>query len=654
MNDQRVRVAIVGVVVVALFSALLGRLWFLQIGNSEATVDVIAQNTYRTTQQESPRGLILDAQGRVLVEDRVEWAIEVDRRLVGAQRTAVVKRLSTLLHLTVKAVNERINDPRRSPFEPAVVASGAEVTDAVRLGILERQERYPHVTVQMIPYRFYPDGTLAAHVLGYVGHITSPAEAKRHPGYEDNDTIGRAGIEATYDSYLHGVSRRERVAVDPAGRVVGNPVVTTPGRPGDNVYLTLDAPLQQIAESSLAQGIAIARTDPNGELKHIRPNETYKAPGGSVVVLDASTGAVAAMASYPTFDPSQFVNGLTSAQYKALNAPPARLLNRATQGLYAVGSTFKLVSSIAMIRYNYRGEFTPIDDPGQVTLAGTVFHNANHESHGTVDLRKALTESSDVYFYTFGDQQWSAWKAGDVNRGYAIQQVARELGFGEKTGIPLDESAGRVPDAAWKASFAKQLYPKGSQALAENSAWNPGDDIELAVGQGDLLATPLQLADAYAAFDNGGTLFEPQLVAKVVDPDTHKMIKSMVPKVRRHVEMDPQLHQALVDGFTGVVNDPSGTAYDAFHNSFPLAQHPVMGKTGTAEVVMDPQGDLSDTSVFVGMVTGANGHPYVVVSLVEQAGFGAAISAPIVRRVMEGLIGEPNPPPLTASATGAD
>jgi penicillin-binding protein 2 len=427
--------------------------------------------------------------------------------------------------------------------------------------------------------------------------------------------------------------------------------VTAAGRPGDNVYLTIDASLQRLAETSLAQGIAIARTHPNGELKTIRPNETYKAPGGAVVVLDASTGAVAAMASNPTYSPSEFVNGVTAAQYKALTTPPARLLNRATQGLYATGSTFKLVSSIAEIRYNYRGEYTPVHDPGQVQLAGTVFHNANHESHGTVDLRKAITESSDVYFYMLGDLQWSAWKAGDLNRGYAIQQVARELGFGQKTGIPLDESAGRVPDAKWKAAFAKQLYPKGSQALAENRAWNPGDDIELAVGQGDLVATPLQLADAYAAFANGGTLFQPQLVSKIIDPLTHKVVRTVAPKVRRRIAFSPQLHSALADGFSGAVNDPHGTAYDAF-KGFPLAQYPVMGKTGTAEVVMNTAGDLSDTSVFVGMVT-AKGHQYVVVSLVEQAGFGAAISAPIVRRVIESLAGL-QPTPLRTPATGND
>src|SRR5262249_6527627 len=158
--------------------------------------------------QESPRGLILDSTGQVLVEDRVAWAVEVDRRLVGTQRTVVVRRLAGLLHLSVKEVNKRIDDKRQSPFEPAVIATGTAVPDRVRLGILERQEDYPHVSVQMIPYRFYPKGVLAAHVLGYVGRVTSPAEAKQHPGYEDNDTIGRAGVEATYDTYLHGVSRR--------------------------------------------------------------------------------------------------------------------------------------------------------------------------------------------------------------------------------------------------------------------------------------------------------------------------------------------------------------------------------------------------------------------------------------------------------------
>lgn len=648
MNDQRVRVAIVGVVVIALFSALLGRLWFLQVGNSQASVAVIAQNTLRAIQQESPRGLILDASGRVLVEDRIAWAIEVDRRLAGAERAAVVDRLASLLHFPRSEILLRLNDPRQSPFEPAVVAVGVEVPDPVRVAILERQEQYPHVSVQIIPYRYYPQGTLAAHVLGYVGRITSPAEAKLHPGYEDNDTIGRAGVEATYDAYLHGVSRREKVAVDPAGRVVGDPMLVAAGHPGDNVQLTIDSRVQKIAEESLKQGITLARTQQNKNVAKLRL-ENYKAPGGAVVVLDANTGGVVAMASSPTYAPSEFVGGITQSQYESLNAPPARLLNRATQGLYAVGSTFKLVSALAAVQYGYRGEFTTIQDAGSILVQGQRFKNANGESHGSVDLRKAITVSSDVYFYTFGNQMWDAWRAGDPSRGYAIQHVAREFGFGQKTGIPLDESIGRVPDAKWKAQFAKQLYPKGSQALAQNSAWNPGDDIELAVGQGDLVATPLQLADAYAAFANGGTLWQPQIVSRIVDPVTHK-VKVMAPRARRHIAMDPALRSALMDGFVGAVSNKLGTAYPAFQG-FPLAQYPVAGKTGTAEVVMNKAGDISDTSVFVAMVP-ANQPKYVVVSLIEQAGFGAAISAPVVRRVIEGLEGLPLS--TIAAASGAD
>ena len=234
---------------------------------------------------------------------------------------------------------------------------------------------------------------------------------------------------------------------------------------------------------------------------------------------------------------------------------------------------------------------------------------------------------------------WDTWKGGDLKRGYAIQNVAREFGFGAKTGIPIDESIGRVPDATWKKAFAKQLY-SNPQQQRENGGWNPGDDIELAVGQGDLVATPLQLASAYAAFVNGGTLYQPQLVSRIIDPVTDKVVKTVEPRVRKRIAIDPQLNSALVDGFSGVVNDPDGTAYDAFHGPFPLAQYPVAGKTGTAEVVMNKAGELSDTSVFVGMVT-ANQHQYVVVSLVEQAGRGATISAPIVRRVIEALEGLP-------------
>jgi penicillin-binding protein 2 len=636
MNDMRVRVAIVGVVVVALFSALLGRLWFLQVASSEATVAVVAQNTLRPILQESPRGLILDSTGRVLVEDRVAWAVEVDRRLIGSQRTLVVRRLSAVLHMSVKQIQKRIDDPRQSPFEPAVVAVGTEVPDPVRLAILERQEDYPHVTVQIIPYRYYPNGSLAAHVLGYVGRVSGPAEAKKHRGYDDNDTIGRAGIESAYDAYLHGVSQKEQVAVDPAGRVVGDPVTTSPGHPGDNVQLTIDANVQAVAEQSLQQGIALARTDPNSELKKLRPNETYKAPGGSVIVLDATTGAVVAMASYPTYAPSEFVGGITETQYRDLTTPPARLVNRATQGLYAVGSTFKMISALAGLQNGYISQYSTVNDTGSAKFAGQVFRNANNASHGLVDLRKAISVSSDVYFYTLGDNMWNTWKSGEVQRGYAIQNEARAFGFGSKTGIPIDESFGRVPDAKWRAAFAKQLY-NTPQLVAANSDWRPGDQINLAVGQGDLLATPLQLADAYAAFANGGTLWEPQLVSRIIDPVTHKVVKVIAPKARRHIPIDPVARAALMDGFVGAVSNKLGTAYDAF-KTFPLAQFPVAGKTGTAEVVMNKAGDLSDTSVFVGMVP-ANQPKYVVVSLIEQAGFGAAISAPVVRRVIEALEG---------------
>jgi len=649
MNDQRVRVAIVGVVVMALFSALLGRLWFLQVANSEASVAVIAQNTLRPVLQESPRGLILDAQGHVLVEDRVAWAVEVDRQLVEPQRAIVAKRLSAVLRLSVSAINHRIDDPRQSQFQPAVVAVGVEVPDRVRLEILERQEDYPHVSVQMIPYRYYPDATLAAHVLGYVGQVRGPAEAKQHPGYSDSDTIGRAGVEAAYDVWLHGRSQQEEVAVDPAGRVVGDPVVSVAGIAGDNVQLTINARVQKIAEESLAQGISLARTEPNGELRKIRPNEDYKAPGGSVVVLDANTGGVVAMASYPTYDPSEFVGGITEKQYQSLTAPPARLLNRATQGLYAVGSSFKLISSIAAVQYNYRGEYTTVQDNGSFTVQGQVFRNANGQSHGTVDLRKALTVSSDVYFYTLGDAMWSTWRSGQVQSGYAIQNVAREFGFGQKTGIPIAESTGRVPDAAWKKAFARQLYSSAT-LQAQNGSWNPGDQMELAVGQGDLVATPLQLADAYAAFANGGTLYQPQLVSRILKADGRTVVKVIAPKVTRRIAIDPALRSALMDGFVGAVSNPLGTAYNAF-KGFPLAQYPVAGKTGTAEVVMNKAGDLSDTSVFVGMVP-ANQPRYVVVSLVEQAGFGAAIAAPIVRRVIEALDGLATP--NISAAVGSD
>jgi penicillin-binding protein 2 len=313
------------------------------------------------------------------------------------------------------------------------------------------------------------------------------------------------------------------------------------------------------------------------------------------------------------------------------------MLNRATQGEYAPGSTFKLVTSLAMTQNGIRGIGDYYVDNGVVPLDGTDFHNAGDEVFGPVNLEQALTVSSDTYFYTVGDEFWHIWKQGDEQRGMGIQSKARELGFGRTTGIELDEADGRVPDPKWKADFARSYY-KDKKDQEDNAIWYPFDDIFPAVGQGDLTVTPLQLANAYAAFANNGTLWQPHVEKQVTDSN-HRTIGTFGRKARRHLTLDPATRAAMLAGFTGAIADDKGTAHSAFQG-FPLEQVPVSGKTGTAQVA-----NKGDTSLFVGMFGGTPENPrYIVAVVVEQAGFGSQTAAPIARRIIEKMSGLPTPP----------
>jgi penicillin-binding protein 2 len=250
--------------------------------------------------------------------------------------------------------------------------------------------------------------------------------------------------------------------------------------------------------------------------------------------------------------------------------------------------------------------------------------------HGSVDLRKALRVSSDVYFYLLGREFWQTWKSGDTTRGDGIQAVARRYGFGEVSGVPLDESVGRVPDAAWKADFAAELYDDPEQ-VRQNAIWYPGDDVNLSIGQGDLVVTPLQLANAYATFANGGTLFQPRIVQRIVGPDGD-VVEEVAPDVRRSTDLDPVARGAILDGLRGAVSGDGGTASGAFAG-FPLDVVPVAGKTGTAQVR-----GKGDTSLFAGFFP-ATAPQYVVVTIIEEGGRGARVAAPVVRRIIEGMNG---------------
>ena len=651
-GNSRVRLSIVGVIVMALFSALFARLWFLQVGASPTAEATATSNRIRVIQEPAIRGRILDAKGRVLVGNRVADAITFDRsaRVKAEDRKAVVGRLAELLGVSPKLIQKTIDDPRIAAFAPVPVAVDVPL-DKVAF-IREHKEDFPGVDADRLTIREYPNGRLASHVLGYTGEVNADElRVLRGEGYRQGDTIGKAGVEQMFESELRGRPRVQKLEVDSRGRVI-SVLEDLAAVPGKDVQLTIDIDIQRIAEESLAQGMEGARDirDIPEEDEENPQFETFRAGGGSVIVLNPNDGSVVAMASAPDFDPAAFTSGgvpaetLEEFESKDSNFP---LLNRAVQGTYAPGSTFKLMTSLAGLDTKLITPDETVNDTGCLTVAELEFCNAGKKEHGTVDLPNALTVSSDVYFYEIGRDLWELYRdevieaGGPAKRGYSIQETAAEFGFGTATGVGLGgEASGRIPDQDFKEDFNRTNPDLEERRVS--SLWLPGDSVILAVGQGDLLVTPIQLANAYATFANGGNRYTPRLASALLEPRTGdetapaEIVQELAPQPVGEVDIKPEIRDAIMLGLAGVVGSGLGTANDAFEGFSGAAA----GKTGTAEVV-----GKQDTSLFVG-INPPEDPQYVTLAIVEEGGFGSAVAAPIVRRIIEALGGNLNPEPV--------
>ena len=631
-DSSRLRLAILGVVVVSLFATMLARLWYLQVLVAPQLKVEAQENSVRLVYTEAPRGRILDRNGNVLVDNKIVPTVVVDRQVAGKQ-PEVLDRLAAYLQVPRTNIDERLNDQRFSVYKPVPVFDNANMDQVVYLR--EHQAEFPGVDVVQLSERNYPHGTLAAHILGYVGEINDKELAtRRSQGYREGDTIGKSGVELAYESELRGTPEVEKLQVDAQGRVLRS-LGKQPAVPGHDVQLTIDLNVQTLAEESLDEGLKTAREtwDPN-QLKR------FIAPAGSIVVEDPRDGSILAMASSPTYDPTEFVNGITTAKFQELNDPNNHypLNNRAIQGVYAPGSTFKMVTALAALEKGVIAPETPFDDTGTFKIGGETKHNASGEVNGTIDMAGALAVSSDVYFYNLGaDLDSSSRKKWN---GYPIQDVARSLGFGHLSDIELPyETDGRVPDP----DSRKRQHDENPEAFPYPD-WYTGDTVNLAVGQGDLLVTPLQLTNAYATFANGGTVWQPHVGSAVRDVVTNAST-SIAPHEESKVDIPAQDRDTILQGLQQVVSTQDGTAAAAFAG-FPLASFPIAGKTGTAEA--PPK---QDTALFVGF--GPVFDPrYVVTAVMEESGFGAAAAAPVVRRVFDGLVG--NPPKPVARVNGND
>ena len=641
-TNHRLRLSIVGVIVVALFSTLFARLWFLQVAQGAGLAEVATTNRTRVVYEPALRGRILDAKGRPLVQNKLVQAITFDRQtdLSLRERATVIDQLGFLLAVSPAEVQARIRDQRASPLRAVPLATDVPVETMTY--VREHQEDFPGVAAEWITVRDHPFGRLASHVLGYVGEISEEElDARAGDGYRLGDRVGKTGVEALFESQLRGEPRVQRLEVDSRGRVVGV-AEERPAVPGNDVQLTIDADIQRIAEESLAQGIEGVRGTQDTSID--ARFATFQAGGGSVVVLDVGDGSIVAMASAPDFDPAAFEQGVPPEVLEAYSEPDSHfpLLNRAVQGQYAPGSTWKLITAIAGLESGFITPETTINDTGCLEVGDREFCNAREREHGAVNLPRALTVSSDVYFYEIGRDMWQLYNDENLARGYATQEVAEKYGFGASTGTGLaGEAEGRIPDQTFKAEF-NETNPD-PRAKRENSLWLPGDSVNLSVGQGDLLVTPVQLVSAYATFANGGQRYSPRLASAVLEPRSGNedappvVVTELGPQLVGETELSPATRDPVMAGLVGTASAGDGTAADVFND---LETGVVAGKTGTAEV----QGK-QDTSLFVG-ITPADAPQYAVLSVVEEGGFGATVSAPIVRRVIDALRGNLEPPPV--------
>ena len=612
------RVAVMVGIALVLFGIILFRLWFLQVLNGQQFVAEANNNRLRSVKIVAPRGTIVDRNGKVIVENRPGLAVGIRPMDVPAgQMPALESNLAKVLKMPAGKVQRHLNEQARIGLPYDLVIIKEDVGRNVVSYLLEHDQSFPGVEIQQNYLRDYPDGSLAAQILGNVGEI-SATELKelRFKGYAAGDVVGQAGLEWSYDRWLRGLDGVAEVEVDAMGRPKAHAPV--PGgrlpQPGDTLVTTIDAKVQAAAEKALVKGIEIAHS--SGD---------YAANGGAAVVMDVHSGQVLAMASYPTYDPKVWVGGLSTKNYKKLSAKSANypLLNRPIQEAIAVGSTFKPITATAALEEGVITPSTTFYCSGSYIIPNTsdkqVFHCWLTSGHGSLSLIPAITQSCDVYFYNVGHNFY-------LRQGSDLQDWAERLGLGKPTGIDiLGEVAGRIPTRAWKRTFFKTAIGK---------IWEPGDAVQLAVGQGYMEATPLQLATAYAALANGGTVVQPHLGLKIVDSQG-RIVNNLEATTSSHkVDIATSTLDAVRTGLRDAASTPLGTSAPVF-SSYPIA---VAGKTGTAQVY-DASVQNNVNYAWYASYAPFNDPKYVVVVMIEKGGHGGTAAAPAARLIYDQLFG---------------
>ncbi|MEI2712476.1 MAG: penicillin-binding protein 2 [Nocardioides sp.] len=649
------------VLVFSLFATLFTRLYYLQVVSGDSYQAKAASQSVREIVQQPPRGLIVDAQGRPLVANRSAWSIAIDRtmldKLAADDRGRLVARVAQTIGVKRQIVEDRLvscgaADAKAdvcwngSPFQPVPVAD--DVRSEVALRIMEQPEDFPAVIASQQSLRSYPRpfGVNLAHALGYLSPVTEDEFDLAQKHHDDSingaSVVGRAGVEKSYDRFLRGVPGYERVVVDSMGRVMGADS-TTSAAPGDTLVTSLDAKVQGVVEKQLAEMIRLARLETDKVT-----GRKFAADAGSAIVMEARTGRIVAMASQPTYDPSTWVGGISERELQRLYSKQANypLLSRVTQGQYAPGSTWKPIMSAGALTHGYSTD-TRLGCPSSLRIGNRVFKNFESTSAASISFAQALEMSCNTFFYQVGYHYWQKYgsKVDDVRASDPLVAEAKKFGFGRATGIDIPgEASGRIADRKWKRAYwqsQKDYYCELSknpepdttaymklfarEFCAEGYAYRAGDAANFAIGQGDTMVTPLQMATAYAAIANGGTLYAPRIGKAIVDPQG-RVVKQIKPKVASRVGVPKR----ILDYIDSAMQDVSRTGTMSWRLvDFPLDQVTIRSKTGTAEVYG------KQTTGWVGSYT----KDYVVVMNISQGGTGSGSTGPAIRAIYEALYG---------------
>ena len=629
------RVGILGAVALLLFALLFLRLWSLQVLSGDEYLNAAQNNQLRLVRLEAPRGPILDRNGRTIVSNVAGTAVELwvgDMPRDG--RYALLRRLGAVLDVSPLQLAKEVEKRRDDPLTPIVVKTS--VPEKKVHYLYEHRSEFPGVKIVGTYLRHYPYDMLAAQILGYVGEISEEElKALRREGYRLGDSLGKTGVEASFDTYLRGKAGLLQLRVDSLGNQVDDSVLRQEQRSGYALRLTLDMKLQKAAEDALEYGVNLAHQ-----------NDHWAANGGAIVALDPRDGAVLALASSPTYKPSVFVGRGNPREARA----PARRGGRARCELPRPEPRVRgPLSARIDVEAGHRARrnagarllgvrLDPVLAVRRVRARRQRFVNWNPFVDRPMTLPEALAESCDTYFYEIGDR---LLPARAPRGGSRMQQWAREFGFGSPTGLDIGgEADGLVPTPDWRWKTFESDWDR---------AWNPGDSIQLAIGQKDLLVTPLQMAAFYAMLANGGNVVTPYLVSDVEQPrakgSPRVVLRRFAPRAPKASGVDPGALAAVRDGLYLATHSAAGTSSGVFGN-YPVQ---ISGKTGTAEKVVPLPGypaTISRTSRG-GAAGGRPTRPSIVVcALIENGGHGSTAAAPAALKVFEQFFGQKAPPAI--------